>query len=103
MYTDIYIDGNDSPADAFKKLMGDPIGYTIPRTARILDMTRQSVDQAIKKGALRATRIYIATSKGNKLISTEVDRDSVAGYLQAKNGRERVPKGFIATQQQLPI
>lgn len=103
MYTDILIDGKDSPLSAFKKLAGDPIGYTVPRTARILGMSKQAVDQAIRKGALSATRIYMQTPKGKTLISCEVERDSVHAYLHAREGRQRVPQGFLATQAELPL
>jgi len=103
MYNDIYIDGDDNTHSAFKKLMAEPTGYTIARTSRILGMTKQAVDGAIKNGTLFATRMYIVTNKGKKLISTEVDRESVNAYALARDGRDRVPKGFIASQMALPI
>jgi len=103
MYKDIYIDGDDSSHAAFKKLMAEPTGYTIARTSRILGMSRQAVDKAIRNGSLFATRMYIKTPKGNKMISNEVDRESVEAYAFARDGRERVPKGFIASQLALPI
>ena len=103
MYNDIYIDGEDSSHAAYKKLTAEPIGYTVARTSRILGMNRQSVDKAVRKGALSATRMYIVTDKGNKLISTEVDRESVHAYALARDGRDRVPKGFRSSQMALPI
>lgn len=103
MYHDIYIDGDDSSHSAFKKLTAKPIGYTIARTSRILGMSRQAVDKAIRNGSLFATRMFIITAKGNKMISNEVDRESVEAYALARDGRDRVPKGFIASQLALPI
>lgn len=94
MYRDIIIDGNLSHAEAFEKLTDGPVGYSVSRAARILEMSRQAVDKAIIKGALQATRIYLVTSSGKKLVSTEVDRESVHSYAQAKHGRNRVPFGY---------
>lgn len=94
MYHDIIIDGTLSEAEAFKTLVSGPVGYSLPRAARILDMTRQGVDLAIRKGALQATRIYLDTSSGRKLVSTEVDRESVHSYAEARHGRKRVPFGY---------
>ena len=102
MYNDIFIDGDDDSHSAYRKLTAEVIGYTIARTSRILGMSKQSVDKAVRKGALRATRMYITTDTGNKLISTEVDRESVHAYALAKDGRPRVPKGFRANQMALP-
>ena len=103
MYHDITIDGNDSPTEAFNKLTAEPTGYTIARTARILDMSRQSVDAAIRKGALRATRIYAVTKKGKSCLSVEVDRESVQAYANARNGRQRVPQGYLNDQHELAL
>ena len=103
MYTDIIVDGNDSPTAAYKKLFAEPTGYTVARTARILDMTKQSVDAAIKKGSLQAARLYAETEKGKKLLSTEVDRESVQAYANARNGRQRVPKGYEPTQHEFAL
>jgi len=103
MYQDIYIDGDDSSHAAYKKLTAEPIGYTIARTARILGMSKQAVDGAIRNDGLMATRMYVTTDQGNKLISTEVDRETVHSYALARDGRNRVPKGFIPDQMALPI
>jgi len=104
MYHDIFIDSEDSPLEGFQKLTQGPVGYSVARAARILDMTKQSVDSAIRRGSLDATRIYLVAKPKNKLISTEVDRKSVHEYAIARNGRSRVPKGFVGLEQQeLPI
>jgi len=103
MYNDIIIDGKDSPGQAFKKLTGGPVGYSVARTAKILEMNRSSVDKAVRRGALDATRIYAVTKTGNKLVSTEVDRESVHRFAEARDGRNRISKGFTSRQQELPI
>lgn len=106
MYRDIEIDGELSMR-GFKELLEGPVGYSIARTARILDMTRQSVDAAIRKDALHATRFYLVAKDSRKkkeirkLISTEVDRESVHAYAMAKQGRNRIPYGY--TDDQIPL
>ena len=102
MFNDIYIDGKDNLKSVFLKLTAEPTGYTIARTAKILDMSKQAVDQAIRRDALYATRIYMATSTDKyTLVSTEVDRDSVIAYARARDGRDRVPYGFKTDQREL--
>ena len=103
MYHDKLITGDDDPLATFKQLVSEPVGYSIARAARILGMTKQAVDKAIQKDALHATRIYINTDKGPKLLSIEVDRDSVHEYAGARHGRQRVPKGYLANQHPLPL
>ena len=100
MYSDIIIKAT-SKTETMSKLMEGPVGYTIARTARILNMTRQSVDKAIRKDSLHATRLYLVGKDSKKLISTEVDRDSVHAYANAKLGRNRVPFGYTDDQFQL--
>lgn len=103
MYKDIYIDGKDSHLANFKKLTEGPVGYSVARTARITELTKQGVDKAVRRGALVATRIYIRTGSELKLISTEIDRESVHEFVFSRDGRNRVPKGFVAQQHELAL
>lgn len=103
MYKDIYIDGKDSHLANFKKLTEGPVGYSVARAAKILEVNRQAVDKAVRRGALVATRIYIRTGSGEKLISTEIDRESVHEFVLSRDGRNRIPKGFVAQQQELAL
>lgn len=100
MYHDINIPAT-SKLETMKKLMDGPVGYSIARTAKILGITRQSVDAAIRKDALHATRLYLVINDEKKLISTEVDRESVHAYANAKQGRNRIPYGYVDDQHQL--
>jgi len=103
MYHDRLITGDDDPLATFKQLVSEPVGYTVARAARILGISKQSVDKAIRNDGLHATRLYVQTEKGPKLLSIEVDRESVHEYAGARHGRQRVPKGFIANQHPLPL
>lgn len=100
MYRDIIIEGG-SRKEALQKLTEGPVGYSVARAARILDMNRQGIDKAVRRGALHATRFYLATDKGLKLISTEVDRESVHDLAAAKEGRDRAPRGYQDNQIRL--
>ena len=69
MYIDKTISGDDKPLETFIDLTTAPVGYTVARAAKIIGVSKQSIDQAIRKDALTATRIYIQTPKGLKLLS----------------------------------
>jgi len=98
MFTDKIIDGKTSHREALKTLLGEPVGYSMGRAAKILQTSRQGVTAAIERDALHATRIYMQTPQGRKLVSTEVDRDSVHALARSKTGRQRAPRGYIDDQ-----
>ena len=101
MYRDIEIDAT-SIAEVARVLTSESVGYTISRTAKILNLSKQSVDKAIERDALHATRIFLIDSNGNrKRLGIEVDRDSVHEYANQRHGRERVPKGYTDDQLRL--
>jgi hypothetical protein len=101
MYRDIEIDGT-SVLEVARVLTSESVGYTISRAAKILNISKQSVDHAIQRDALHATRIFLVDSKGNrKRLGIEVDRESVHEYARQRHGRERIPYGYVDDQLQM--
>lgn len=102
MYRDIIIHSGMSEQEQFELLSQFPPGYSPGYVAAYLGISRQAVDQAVRKGALVAFRTFSIDEQGKKShTSTHIDPDSMEEYKQARRSRKRVPQGFKATQQRL--
>ena len=97
MYEDFYI---NKPSDLVK-LLDEPIGYSVPRVAKILGISEQSVHRAVQRGALIGKRHYV---KGRKQpLSIEIDRESVIAYARSREGRQKAEYGYRFDQNEMPI
>lgn len=102
MYRDIVIPHGLSEQEEYELYDEVKPGYSPGYVGAFLDMSRQSVDKAVRKGALIATRVYQISADGKKHhVATYIDEDSMKEYKLARMNRQRVPQGFRATQQRL--
>lgn len=90
MYTIYKIDSSKSIDDQMAGIYADfgTPGVSPGYAASVLGITRQSIDYAIRTGALRACKIY----EKKKHIATLIDTASVDQYRQA---RSTTPGGRI--------